>query len=104
MERALPARDSFPLRLTVYSILRKLQRDGVWEAIWAEYMVVRQRMGRGRPVGRGPFAHSGGMRPCLHNERPFARSAELLSLPADARGGPSFVARKRTRRVSRLSP
>jgi putative transposase len=33
--RYLP-RDSFPPRSTVYNIFRKLQRDGVWEAIWAE--------------------------------------------------------------------
>ena len=29
-------RDSFPPRSTVYDIFRKFQRDGVWEAIWAE--------------------------------------------------------------------
>jgi hypothetical protein len=29
-------RDSFPPRSTVYNIFRKFQRDGVWEAIWAE--------------------------------------------------------------------
>src|SRR5882724_7525428 len=33
--RYLP-RDSFPPRSTVYNIFRKFQRDGVWEAIWAE--------------------------------------------------------------------
>jgi transposase len=40
-------RDSFPLRSTVYNIFRKFQRDGVWEAIWAElHMGLRERMGR----------------------------------------------------------
>jgi len=44
--RYLP-RDSFPPRSTVYNIFRKFQRDGVWEAIWAElHMVLRERMGR----------------------------------------------------------
>jgi len=33
--RYLPS-DSFPPRSTVYNIFRKFQRDGVWEAIWAE--------------------------------------------------------------------
>jgi transposase len=40
-------RDSFPPRLTVYNIFRKLQRDGVWASIWAElHMALRERMGR----------------------------------------------------------
>jgi putative transposase len=40
-------RDSFPARSTVYNIFRKFQRDGVWEAIWAElHMALRERMGR----------------------------------------------------------
>jgi putative transposase len=44
--RYLP-RDSFPPRLTVYKIFRKFQRDGVWDAIWAElHMALRERMGR----------------------------------------------------------
>jgi transposase len=31
----------------VYNIFRKFQRDGVWEAIWAElHMALRERMGR----------------------------------------------------------
>jgi putative transposase len=43
--RYLP-RDSFPPRSTVYNF-RKFQRDGVWEAIWAElHMALRERMGR----------------------------------------------------------
>src|SRR5712692_8566232 len=43
--RDLP-RDSFPPRSTVYNIFRKFQRDGVWEAIWAElHMALRERMG-----------------------------------------------------------
>jgi transposase len=44
--RYLP-RDSFPPRSTVYNIFRKFQRDGVWEAIWAElHMALREQMGR----------------------------------------------------------
>src|SRR5215813_10638683 len=40
-------RDTFPPRSTVYNIFRKFQRDGVWEAIWAElHMALRERMGR----------------------------------------------------------
>ena len=43
--RYLP-RDSFPPRST-NNIFRKFQRDGVWEAIWAElHMALRERMGR----------------------------------------------------------
>jgi len=44
--RYLP-RDSFPPRSTVYNIFRKFQREGVWEAIWAElHMALRERTGR----------------------------------------------------------
>jgi putative transposase len=44
--RYLP-RDGFPPRSTVYNIFRKFQREGVWEAIWAElHMALRERMGR----------------------------------------------------------
>jgi putative transposase len=44
--RYLP-RDSFPPRSTVYNIFRKFQREGTWEAIWAElHMALRERMGR----------------------------------------------------------
>jgi putative transposase len=40
-------RDSFPARSTVYNIFPKFQRDGVWEAIWAElHLALRERMGR----------------------------------------------------------
>jgi transposase len=40
-------RSSFPPRSTFYNIFRKFQRDGVWEAIWAElHMALRERMGR----------------------------------------------------------
>ena len=43
--RYLP-RDGFPPRSTVYNIFRKFQRDGVWEAIWAElHMALRDRLG-----------------------------------------------------------
>ena len=42
--RHLP-RDTFPPRSTVYNIFRKFQRDGVWEAIWAElHMALRERI------------------------------------------------------------
>lgn len=44
--RYLP-RGPFPPRSTVYNIFRSFQRDGVWEAIWAElYMALREHMGR----------------------------------------------------------
>jgi putative transposase len=44
--RYLP-RDSIPPSSTVYNIFRKFQRDGVWDAIWAElYMALRERMSR----------------------------------------------------------
>ena len=44
--RCLP-RDSSPPRSTVDNIFREFQRDGVWEAIWAElHMALRERMGR----------------------------------------------------------
>jgi transposase len=40
-------RDRFPPRSTVYNIFRKFQREGVWEAIWAElHMALRERMKR----------------------------------------------------------
>src|SRR6201993_2278234 len=49
--RYLP-RDSFPPRSTVYNIFRKFQRDGTWEAIWAElHMALPERMA-GRPAPR----------------------------------------------------
>jgi len=44
--RYLP-REGFPPRSTVYNIFRKFQRDGVWEAIWAElHMALHERIGR----------------------------------------------------------
>src|SRR3977135_270782 len=44
--RYLP-REGFPPRSTVYNIFRKFQREGTWEAIWAElHMSLRERMGR----------------------------------------------------------
>jgi transposase len=44
--RYLPG-DGFPPRSTVYNIFRKFQRDGVWDAIWAElHMALRERLGR----------------------------------------------------------
>lgn len=43
--RYLPS-DRFPPRSTVYNIFRKFQRDGTWDAIWAElHMVLREREG-----------------------------------------------------------
>ncbi len=50
--RYLP-HDGFPPRSTVYNIFRKFQREGTWEAIWAElHMALRRRWARGQPVGR----------------------------------------------------
>ena len=44
--RSLP-RDGFPPRSTVYNIFRQFQREGSWEAIWAElHMALRERLGR----------------------------------------------------------
>ncbi len=44
--RYLP-RDGFPPRSTVYNIFRKFQREGAWEAIWAElHANLRERLGR----------------------------------------------------------
>ena len=44
---ALSAPRQLSARSTVYNIFRKFQRDGVWEAIWAElHMALRERMGR----------------------------------------------------------
>jgi putative transposase len=44
--RYLP-RGPFPPRSTVYNIFRKFQREGVWEAIWAELlMALREQAGR----------------------------------------------------------
>ena len=56
--RYLP-RDSFPPRSTVCNIFREFQRDGVWEAIWAElHMALRERIGReASPRRRFPTAN-----------------------------------------------
>ena len=44
--RYLP-HDGFPPRSTVYNIFRGFQRDGVWEAIWADlHADLREAMGR----------------------------------------------------------
>jgi transposase len=44
--RYLP-RDGFPPRSTVYNIFRKFQRDGAWEAIWAQlHTALREHLGR----------------------------------------------------------
>ena len=38
------------IRSCFYNIFRKFQRDGVWEAIWAElHMALRERMDRESP-------------------------------------------------------
>jgi putative transposase len=73
--RYLP-RDAFPPRSTVYNIFRKFQRDGVWEAIWAElHMAWRERLGREaspaaavldsqsvKPAEKGQYRRPGGLR------------------------------------------
>jgi transposase len=44
--RYLP-RGAFPPRSTVYNIFRKFQREGVWDAIWAELLfALREQAGR----------------------------------------------------------
>src|ERR1700690_75977 len=44
--RYLP-RGPFPPRSTVYNIFRKFQREGAWEAIWAELLfALREQAGR----------------------------------------------------------
>jgi transposase len=44
--RYLP-RGPFPPRSTVYNIFRKFQREGAWEAIWAELLfALREQTGR----------------------------------------------------------
>jgi putative transposase len=44
--RYLP-RGTFLPRSTVYNIFRQFQREGSWEAIWAElHMALRERLGR----------------------------------------------------------
>ena len=44
--RYLP-HDGFPPRSTVYNIFRGFERDGVWEAIWADlHAELREAMGR----------------------------------------------------------
>ena len=44
--RYLP-RDGFPPRSTVYNIFRSFQREGVWEAIWADlHMELSEELGR----------------------------------------------------------
>ena len=45
--RYLP-RGPFPPRSTVYNIFRKFQREGAWDAIWAELLIaLREQAGRG---------------------------------------------------------
>ena len=49
--RYLP-RESFPPRSTVYNIFRKFQRDGTWEAIWAELHMALRGGRAGKPAPR----------------------------------------------------
>jgi transposase len=53
--RYLP-RDGFPPRSTVYNIFRKLQREGTWEAIWAELHMRCARGWAARPPPRLRFS------------------------------------------------
>src|ERR1043165_5453665 len=53
--RYLP-RDSFPPRSTVYNIFRKFQRDGVWEAMWAELHMRCASAWAERPVPQRRFS------------------------------------------------
>src|SRR5437588_7174900 len=83
--RYLP-RDSFPPRSTIYNIFRKFQREGVWEAIWAElHMALRERTGREaspsaavldsqslKSAERGRSRQSSGLRSRQEAERPQA--------------------------------
>ena len=61
--RYLP-RDGFPPRSTVYNTFRKFQREGAWEAIWAElHGLARADRARGHPLGSGsrqPIGEIGG--------------------------------------------
>ena len=64
--RYLP-RGPFPPRSTVYNIFRKFQRDGVWEAIWAELLMALREAARSRGQSdrrdhRQPVAEVGGKR------------------------------------------
>ena len=44
-------RDSLPPRSTVYTSFRKFQRNGVWEAFWAElHMALHERTGEASPL------------------------------------------------------
>ena len=82
--RYLP-RDGFPPRSTVYNIFRKFQRDGVWEAIWAElHMALRQRLGREASPTAAILdsqtlkaAEKGGA-------RPGTRTTQWVTMPASA--------------------
>jgi putative transposase len=50
--RYLP-RDSFPRCSAVYNISHKFERDGVWEAIWAELHMGSRDGLRDQPLGGG---------------------------------------------------
>ena len=64
--RYLPG-DGFPPRSTVYNIFRKFQRDGTFDAIWAElHMVLREREG--------------------HEASPTAAFSDWLSMKAAEKG------------------
>jgi putative transposase len=69
-------RDSFPPRSTVYNIFRKFQRDGVWEAIWAElHMALRERIGRRPALG-------GGSRQPINQIGRAAKTTKWVTTPA----------------------
>jgi transposase len=53
--RYLP-HDSFPPRSTVYNIFRKFQREGTWEAIWADCTWRCVSGWVARPARRPPFS------------------------------------------------
>ena len=68
--RYLP-RDLFPLRSTVYNIFRQLQREGAWEAIWAELQIAScEHLGR----EASPTAAFNGSRLLKADEKGGARS------------------------------
>ncbi len=47
LRTSCPWRYGFPPRSTVYNIFRMFQRQGTWEAIWAElHANLRERLGR----------------------------------------------------------
>src|ERR1700687_3924751 len=76
--RYLP-HDGFPPRSTVYNIFRKFQREGTWEAIWAElHMALRERMGwEASPSGAGLDSQS-----VKSAEKGAAKTTQWVTTPA----------------------